>query len=127
MPQQAQQPLVRPKRILLVDDDVGYGEMLNRYAALVGVHLDAIHSGAVGAALRAIDYYDVVLLNYDLESFTGLEVAEFLGQANPQIPVVMVASSSNPWEAEHGGTPGVRAVVNKWDGLANLLKAALSV
>ena len=120
-------PRVSPRKIVIVDDEPGYGEMLRRFARPFGVQIDTLSSQTMGRDLSKLDGYDLVLLSFDMETCTGLEVAEFLGRRLPHKPLVMVASSPHSWESGGLRPPTVRAVVNKWDGLDQLLAATLAV
>jgi CheY-like chemotaxis protein len=115
------------KRILVVDDDPVHRRAFFDRAREVGVQVDTIPSASLGAAMPLLERYDLLMLNYDLESsFTGLEMAEFLGKKMPHKPVVMVASTLAPWHLNCNYVPNVQAVVSKWDGIDRMLAKALA-
>ena len=120
------QPVVAPKKILLVDDDAQLGrEMLDRARAF-GIQLDAIPSASMQKALPHLEAYDAVMLSYDMDAFTGLEIAEFIGSKLPHKTLVMVADSLKPWQERPRSIPAVRAVVSKWDGIDTMLAKTLT-
>jgi CheY-like chemotaxis protein len=114
------------KRILLVDEDFEFKRAMNEGAAGRGVALDSVGSKELVGKLGSLQYYDLVVLDYDLDALTGLEIAEFLQQHMPQKPLVMLTASVRPWQAEAENTPNVRAVKSKWDGIDDILDTAIA-
>ena len=120
------QPVVAPKKVLLVDDDAQLGREMFDRARAFGIHLDAIPSSSMEKALPHLEAYDAVMLSYDMDAFTGLEIAEFLGRKLPHKTLVMVAGGLKPWQERPRSIPAIRAVVSKWDGIDTMLAKTLT-
>jgi CheY-like chemotaxis protein len=114
------------KRILLVDEDFEFKRAMNEGAAGRGVALDSVGSRDLMKKLGSLHYYDLVVLDYDLDALTGLEIAEFLQKHMPHKPLVMLTASGRPWQTEGENTPNVRAVKSKWDGIDDILDEAIA-
>ena len=61
-------------RVLLVDDDVGFTDMVREFLELEGFAVDAVHDGS--ACLRSeFGNIDLVVLDVMLPELSGFEVA----------------------------------------------------
>ncbi|MBC7659282.1 MAG: response regulator [Chitinophagaceae bacterium] len=90
------------KRYVLIDDDASFRAVLLRAAHVSGIHVDVFESleelGAVGLLSR----YDVAIVDYDLGTLNGLEIAQYLELLCRQTPMILVSGkdrteSSNQW------------------------------
>lgn len=86
-----------------------------------GYGLVAATSGSEGLRLLRSRPVDAVVLEYSLGKFDGVEVADEIRHARPQLPIVMVA---DPREIPRGALKSVDTLVDKSDG-AHFLWAAL--
>lgn len=80
------------KRFVLIDDDPSFRAILLRAANMYGVQVDVYESleelGAVGLLSR----YDVAIIDYDLGSLNGLEIAEYLDVLCSNTPMILVSA-----------------------------------
>ena len=77
-------------RLLVVDDDPLFGKIMKRAAACFGAQLTFVQSVA---ALTDYDLKgnDVAIIDFDLDTFTGLELVRSFG-ANSSLPIVLVSA-----------------------------------
>jgi len=114
----------RKKRILVVEDEVGFSSVLEQCLRLHGfeVRVEATGEGALGCAL---DYQpDVVLLDLKLPDKSGYEVCRALRQQfNPwELPVVMLTALDGPVDQLRGFAHGADAYFTKPVDFPELLK-----
>ena len=80
------------KRYVLIDDDASFRAILLRAANMNGIQVDVFESleelGAVGLLSR----YDVAIVDYDLGSLNGLEIAEYLELLCRDTPMILVSA-----------------------------------
>jgi DNA-binding response OmpR family regulator len=77
-------------RVLLVDDDVSFTDMVREFLQLEGFAVDAVHDGS--ACLRSdLGNTDLVVLDVMLPELSGFEVLKRLRQ-NSSVPVIMLTA-----------------------------------
>jgi DNA-binding response OmpR family regulator len=77
-------------RVLLVDDDVGFTDMVREFLQLEGFAVDAVHDGS--ACLRSeLANIDLVVLDVMLPELSGFEVLKRLRQIS-SVPVIMLTA-----------------------------------
>ncbi|MBF0443333.1 MAG: response regulator [Oligoflexales bacterium] len=79
------------KKIFLLDDDPTYLLIMQRAAEMEGIELDIYSSFHDIRAAGALNSYDGAIIDYDLESVTGIEICEYLSSMKHSIPLVMVS------------------------------------
>jgi CheY-like chemotaxis protein len=121
------EPSLRDKKLLLVDGNKFFRNDFARYSNQNGISVTAVEDMAVFQDLNALKNYDVILVAYELEPFSGLEVAEILNKHMPDLPIVMLTEMRNPWEQGNDHTPNVLGFANKWDGMRSILSKTLKI
>lgn len=100
---------IKPKRVLVVDDDVDIRTFLIESLEMLGYMVDAAEDGA--AALRCLDQNqpDVALLDYAMPHTTGGELALALRERLPRLPIVFATGFADKLElsAISGPKPAV--------------------
>lgn len=84
------------KRILLVDDDVEFLELLSTYLAAEGLEIVTAHDGNEAIAIAQTASFDVCLLDVMMPKLDGIETLKLLRQAHPNLPVIMLTAKSEP-------------------------------
>ena len=115
----------RQQRILLVDADESFTRPFKDYVREKGLNIESVPHLGVFADLSDIDRYDKLVVSYDLEPFSGLQIAEILMKYLPHKPIVLLTMSRQPWDFACADTPNVVGVSNKWDGYRAVLTRAL--
>lgn len=105
-------------RVLVVDDD---DEIQSVLAIFLGLHeLGFEIVGSVGRAGDALSYAkyqrpDVVVLDLALAGVAGLEVAEYLLERQPDLPIVVYSGHLHPSMVAEAERIGIRECVDKSD------------
>jgi len=79
------------KSILLIDDDVELGELLQEYLSMEGFELTAVHDGETGLGEALSGRFDLVLLDVMLPGLNGFEVLRKL-RMDSTVPVIMLTA-----------------------------------
>ena len=77
-------------RILIVDDDVAFTDMVREFLTLEGFVVDAVHDGPAAAA-RDPDKSDLVILDVMLPGLSGFDVLKRMRQKS-DLPVIMLTA-----------------------------------
>jgi DNA-binding response OmpR family regulator len=77
-------------RILIVDDDVAFTDMVREFLTLEGFVVDAVHDGPAAAA-RDPDKSDLVILDVMLPGLSGFDVLKRMRQKSDS-PVIMLTA-----------------------------------
>lgn len=101
-------------RFLLIDDDPGFAAILKQAAQGAGFVLESVESLEKVGKIAELDGFDAVLVDYDLEKGTGIQVAEFLVATRPRLPVILVSSTNRPLQDARAQLPNVLGFVSKW-------------
>lgn len=82
--------LARPSRLLIVDDQEGIAEMIER--ALNGYECECVAVGDGESALREIraGKFDLIFLDIILPGINGIEVLKEIKRISPETPVVLM-------------------------------------
>jgi CheY-like chemotaxis protein len=108
------------RRYVLVDDDATYLSIMQRIAAQEGMDLDVytslINLGSIGLLGR----YDAAIVDYDLGSMTGIEVAQYLNTFFGRIPMVLVSGQDRVIEQKW--PENIKFFAKKSEGYASILK-----
>jgi len=98
------------ERILIVDDDPGFRNLLE--TILVGEGYAVESAGSVGEALRAgaRRKYDLVISDLKLPDGDGLEVLRWFAEHSPDSPVVILSAFGVIVSTVDGGRPGAADV-----------------
>lgn len=111
-------------RVLIIDDEPSYREYLSRYLRTVDYAVEAAagHDDALEIAKRFTP--DVVLADWMLqEQQHGLHIAEALRTTNSAIQIVLMTGFPTTEIREEAKRAGVRALLEKPFGLAELATA----
>jgi CheY-like chemotaxis protein len=105
------------KRILLADDEFALRFLLSETLSDEGYEIAEAEDGAEAAALLAREAFDLVILDYMMPEKTGVEVCEWLRQAedspNRQIPVILLTAKALEKDRERAKAAGVTSYIVK--------------
>jgi DNA-binding response OmpR family regulator len=91
-----------PIRLLLVDDEVGFADVVAKRLARRGLAVTTAHSGAAGIqALRGREF-DVAVLDLKMEDMDGIEVLKIFKKLDPRMPVIMLTGHGSEKSAKEG-------------------------
>jgi DNA-binding response OmpR family regulator len=81
-----------PGRILVIEDEPGIVDFLERGLRSYGFDVDSATDGVAGAERALAEPYDLIVLDLMLPLRSGLEVLEEVRQAKPGLPVVVLTA-----------------------------------
>ncbi len=83
----------RPRRILIVDDNVDSAESLAMVLAMDGHHTRAVHNGVAALDALAAGDIEIVLLDLGLPGLSGLEVARRIRSSEAGRSALLIATT----------------------------------
>jgi DNA-binding response OmpR family regulator len=85
------EPTFKQRRALIIDDERAIVEVLSRYLEDEGFAVAAVYDGAEAVRTALADPYDVVLLDLNLPTVSGIEIFKALRKAS-DVPILMVTA-----------------------------------
>jgi DNA-binding NarL/FixJ family response regulator len=110
-----------PIRVLLVDDDPAFAELMR--CVLTLNHMDVLahaHDGVEAVELTVELEPDVVLMDVRMPRMDGLEATRRILERFPETPVLVVSSSKDPEDVERALDAGAAAYLPKDRATAEL-------
>ena len=109
-------------RLLLVDDEEGYLEVLSKRMAKRGLSVLTAESGAAGIqALRRYDV-DVAVVDLKMEDMDGLELLKIFKKMDPDLNVIILTGHGSEKAAREGLALGAFDYLTKPCDLNELLE-----
>jgi DNA-binding response OmpR family regulator len=108
-------------RILIVEDERGIADFLERALAAEGFTTDRAEDGEVGQRMALSGDFDLVLLDIMLPLRGGLEVLEAIRARRPELPVVLVSALGQNADVVEGLDRGADDYITKPFNLDQLL------
>jgi PAS domain S-box-containing protein len=103
-------------RILVMEDDPGLAQLIQRRLEGVGYAVDLAHDGTEGLAMAAAGSYDLVTVDQSMPGLDGLEVIRRLAERRPPPPLVMITGKGNEQTAVEAMKQGARDYIVKDTG-----------
>jgi PAS domain S-box-containing protein len=119
--------LVRPGRILIIDDEEPIAELLGDALSGEGHSVEIAISGRQGVQLARHSRYDMVLTDLGMPDISGWEVVARIRERTPEIPVVLVTGWGTTISKDEVHRSGVAAVVHKPFEIKELLQTTTTV
>ena len=92
----------RPLKLLLIDDEKGFVEVMSKRLSKRNIQVTKAFSGTGGIqALRGEDF-DVAVVDLKMEDMDGLEVLKIFKTMVPQMPVIMLTGHGSEEAAGEG-------------------------
>ena len=88
-------PESKPTRILYMEDEAGLARLFQRRMELAGYEVDIAHDGQEGLDLFDPTRHDVVVVDYKMPRYNGLEVLGMLAKRGSLPPTVMLTGSGD--------------------------------
>jgi DNA-binding NtrC family response regulator len=85
-------PMTTPIRVLLVDDDDDFRQMLQQHFRQKGASVSAVGSGEEALAAAGRARFDVALLDLHLPGITGIELLGRLKEEQPDLEALMLTA-----------------------------------
>ena len=100
-------------RILVVEDDVKIGSLLEEGLRNEGMQVDRACDGPEALMRAGAIRYDLILLDYMLPTRSGIEVALELRAAGQRTPILMLTARDAPEDRKVGLAAGVTDFLGK--------------
>src|SRR4051812_32949515 len=78
-------------RLLLIDDDIKFGQLLAGYLQRFGYSVESAHDGPTGLERARDGKFDAIILDVMLPKMTGWDVLREIRQGS-QVPVLMLTA-----------------------------------
>ncbi len=91
-----------PVRVLLVDDEVGFLEVLTKRMNRRGYEVTPSSGGTEAIQVLRKQDFDVVVLDLKLEDMDGIEVLQIMKKMVPELPVIMLTGHGSEQAAREG-------------------------
>ena len=109
-------------RLLLVDDEIGYLEVLSKRLTRRGYKITTASSGT--EAIRALRQweFDLAVVDLKMEDMDGIEVLKVFKKMDPSLKVIMLTGHGSERAARDGITQGAFDYLIKPVGLKRLIE-----
>ena len=109
-------------RLLFVDDEVPFADVVSKRLSKRGMMVTAVHSGT--DAIRAIrkNDFDVAVLDLKMEDMDGIEVLKIFKKAYPEMAVIMLTGHGSEKAAREGLACGAYDYLTKPCDLESLVE-----
>ena len=84
------QPVGEPFKVLLVDDEKGYVDVLARRLGRRGILVTTALSGTEGIRKLRDQRFHVAVVDLKMEDMEGIEVLRIFKKMEPEMPVIML-------------------------------------
>jgi len=91
-----------PVRVLLVDDEVGFADVLQKRMGKRGLVVTTATSGTDGIQILRKDDFDVAILDLKMEDMSGIEVLQIFKKMVPDLPVIVLTGHGSEKAAREG-------------------------
>ncbi|WP_320172236.1 response regulator [Maridesulfovibrio sp.] len=100
-------------RLLIVDDEAGFAEVLRKRMGRRGIHVDTAGRGEDAVRMLHENSYDVAVLDLKLEGMDGIEILKVFRMLDPDLPVLMLTGHGCEKAAAEGRRLGVAEYLSK--------------
>jgi len=118
----------RTPRILVIDDGDSVRDIIRIFLERVGFEVCGEASDGVEAIEQAKKLKpDLIVLDLAMPRMNGIEAASILRQTMPDTPIILLTLYQNLLGPSLASAVGVKAVIDKTDGLDNLVACVHSL
>ncbi len=96
------EPTARQLRVLLVDDERGFTDVLARRLGRRCMLVTTAASGTEGIQKLRDNRFDVAVLDLKMEDMDGIEVLKIFKKIDPHMPVIMLTGHGSEQAAREG-------------------------
>ncbi|MBW1975490.1 MAG: response regulator [Deltaproteobacteria bacterium] len=109
-------------RILIVDDEVAYADVLSRRLKRRGYEVESACSGKEAVQKLRKGSFDVAIVDLKMEDLSGLEVLKIFRTLEPSMPVIMITGHGSEEAATAGKALGAFEYLGKPCDFTSLLE-----
>jgi DNA-binding NtrC family response regulator len=111
-----------PIRLLMVDDEEGYVNVLTKRMAKRNIEVTPAYSGLQAIQVLRGQSFDVAILDLKMEDMDGIEVLKIFKKMDPQMPVIMLTGHGSETAAREGIEFGAYDYLTKPCDLSDLME-----
>jgi DNA-binding NtrC family response regulator len=111
-----------PIRVLLIDDEVGYVNVLANRLSKRNFAVGKANSGSDAFQLLRKDAFDVAVLDLKMEDMDGIEILKILQKMAPEMTVIMLTGHGSAEAAHEGIQQGAFDYLTKPCELSELIQ-----
>ena len=100
-------------KLLIVDDEIDVREFAKRFFVKRKIDVFTASGGLDALKIIAQDEPDLVLLDVQMEEFSGIEVLRKLREDQNNIKVIMVTGAEDPAIIDEANSLGVKGYIHK--------------
>ena len=98
-----------PVRILLVDDEEGFVQVLAKRMAKRNFHVMTAYNGAEAIQILRGNDFDIAIIDFKMEELDGIEVLKVFKMMTPNLPVIILTGHGCETAAAEADTPAAAA------------------
>jgi DNA-binding NtrC family response regulator len=115
-----------PVRVLLVDDEEGYVNILSKRLSRRNFIVDTACSGGEGIRRLRKSDFDVAVLDLKMEDMDGIDVLKIFKKMDPNLAVIMLTGHGSEQAAREGKQQGAYDYLTKPCELEDLVAKILA-
>ncbi len=100
-------------KVLLVEDDTNFGQVLKNYLELNDYIVELARDGILGLAAFRREKFDICLLDVMMPNMDGFKLAEEIRNVDPDIPLFFLTAKSTKEDILNGYKLGADDYINK--------------
>ena len=108
-------------KLLLVDDEVGFVDVLGKRLSKRNMTVTAAYSGTEAIQTLRKQDFDVAVLDLKLEDMDGIEILKIFKKLVPAMPVIMLTGHGSEQAAREGVASGAFDYLTKPSDLEDLV------
>ena len=112
-------------KLLLVDDEIGFVDVLGKRLAKRNMDVTAVYSGTEAIQRLRKQDFDVAVLDLKLEDMDGIEILRIFKKLVPEMPVIMLTGHGSEEAAREGMACGAFDYLTKPSDLDDLVQKIL--
>jgi DNA-binding NtrC family response regulator len=109
-------------RLLLVDDEVGYLEVLSKRLGKRNLDVTTANTGQQAIQILRSNDFDVAVVDLKMTDMDGIEVLDIFKKMDPDLAVIILTGHGSEQAAREGIEKGAFDYLTKPCGLENLLE-----
>ncbi|PQP35540.1 response regulator [Desulfobacteraceae bacterium SEEP-SAG9] len=119
--------MTAPIKLLLVDDEVGFADVIAKRMSKRNIDVTKAFSGTEALqAMKKADF-DVAVLDLKMEDMDGIEVLKIFKKMDPGLPVIMLTGHGSEEAAKEGIQLGALDYVMKPCDFEELVKKIIEI
>ena len=103
----------RPVRVLLVDDEKGFAEVVKKRMRKRGILVTTASGGSEAIRILRREPFDAAVLDLKMEDMDGIEVLKIFKKMDPEMPVIMLTGHGSEKAAREGMQSGAYDYLTK--------------